>query len=128
MGSEQISFDGDKQLLYRGARLKNTKWVYGVVVYTGRNSKIMLNSESSSLKMSQIEVKVNKILAMILLVQFICCFVVGVLNTVFRGDVSPYHHYILWSDYSPIVDGLLNFFTYFVLINTMIPISLIVSI
>lgn len=46
--------EGDKQLLYRGARLKNTKWIYGVVIYTGANTKIMMNSDSSSVKMSQI--------------------------------------------------------------------------
>ena len=49
-----IVFEGDKQLLYRGARLKNTKWILGLVIYTGKNSKIMMNSDSSSEKMSQI--------------------------------------------------------------------------
>lgn len=47
-------FDGDKQYLFRGAKLKNTKWIYGLVVYTGKLTKIMLNSESTSNKMSQI--------------------------------------------------------------------------
>ena len=51
---ETIVYEGDKQLLYRGAKLKNTKWILGLVIYTGRNTKIMLNSESSSEKMSQI--------------------------------------------------------------------------
>ena len=48
LSSQNIVYEGDKQLLYRGARLKNTKWVLGLVIYTGRNTKIMLNSESSS--------------------------------------------------------------------------------
>lgn len=48
IADETIVYEGDKQLLYRGARLKNTKWIYGLVIYTGRNSKIMMNSESSS--------------------------------------------------------------------------------
>ena len=51
---ETINYYKDKQLLYRGARLKNTKWIYGLTIYTGRNTKIMLNSDSSSEKMSQI--------------------------------------------------------------------------
>lgn len=49
-----IAFRKDKQLLYREARLKNTKWIYGLVIYTGRNSKIMMNSQGEANKMSQI--------------------------------------------------------------------------
>ena len=78
-------FEGDKQLLYRGARLKNTKWVYGLVIYTGRNTKIMMNSESSSEKMSQVEVKVNKVLGLILLFQVILSFIVAILYGFFRA-------------------------------------------
>lgn len=54
IGENTMVIEGDKQLLYRGARLKNTKWVYGLVIYTGKNTKIMMNSDSSSVKMSQI--------------------------------------------------------------------------
>ncbi len=54
IGDNTMVIEGDKQLLYRGARLKNTKWIYGVVIYTGKNTKIMMNSDSSSVKMSQI--------------------------------------------------------------------------
>lgn len=42
--NQNIVYEGDKQLLYRGAKLKNTKWVYGLVIYTGRNTKILMNS------------------------------------------------------------------------------------
>lgn len=48
IGSNTIVFEGDKQLLYRGARLKNTEWIYGLAIYTGMNTKIMMNSDSSS--------------------------------------------------------------------------------
>lgn len=67
--------DGDKQVLYRGAKLRNTKWIYGLVVYTGRVTKIMLNSESTADKMSQVEVKVNRLLIFIFLFQLVLCLV-----------------------------------------------------
>jgi magnesium-transporting ATPase (P-type) len=42
---EERKFSLDtQQLLLKGASLKNTKWVIGFVVYTGEDSKIMMNS------------------------------------------------------------------------------------
>lgn len=31
-------------LLLRGAQLRNTSWIYGVAVFTGHETKLMLNS------------------------------------------------------------------------------------
>ena len=31
-------------LLLRGSSLKNTRWALGVVVYTGKDTKVMMNS------------------------------------------------------------------------------------
>lgn len=125
---ESVTYYKDKQLLYRGARLKNTKWIHGLVIYTGRNTKIMMNSDSASEKMSQIEIKVNRILGMILILQILLCIVIAILNYVFLMKEKENHTYLIYSPYSIEFDSVLVFCTYIVLINTMIPISLIVSI
>jgi phospholipid-transporting ATPase len=39
-----------KQLLLRGAFLRNTKWILGVAVYTGEDTKIMRNAEPGRFK------------------------------------------------------------------------------
>lgn len=46
--------------LLRGSSLKNTEWIYGIVVYTGHDTKIMKNSSNSRSKQSKIEIKTNK--------------------------------------------------------------------
>ena len=33
-----------EQLLLRGALLRNTRWIYGIVVFTGHETKLMKNS------------------------------------------------------------------------------------
>lgn len=126
--SDPLIFEGDKQLLYRGAKLKNTRYIIGLSIYTGKNTKIMINAESSSVKMSQIEDKVNYILGIILIFQVILSLISAVLHSVFRSKHFDQLYYIDWSKYNNAIDSILMFFVYFVLINTMIPISLIVSI
>ncbi len=108
--------------------MKNTEWVYGLAIYTGRNTKIMLNSGAATSKMSQVEVKVNYILMFILLFEVILCAILGGLNGRFVSMNKSSHSYILWGDYSDVGDGFLMFCTYLVLLNTMIPISLVVTI
>lgn len=39
-----------KQLVLRGAFLRNTKWIIGIAVYTGQDTKIMLNAEPGRFK------------------------------------------------------------------------------
>jgi phospholipid-transporting ATPase len=123
--SKKIVIEGDKQLMYRGAKLKNTKWIVGLVVYTGRVTKIMLNSESSADKMSQIEVKVNKLLVGIFLFQIVLCLGCALAYGLTQGQLAS-HWYLNTDDNLPLTSFIV-FLSYLVLFNTMIPISLIVS-
>ena len=111
--------------MYRGAKLKNTKWVYGLVIYTGKLTKIMLNSESTSSKMSQIEVKVNHLLVIIFCFQILLCLGCSIAYSVIRTYSNMW--YLDPPTPSITVQSLIMFFSYLVLLNTMIPISLIVS-
>jgi len=54
LGEKSINWD-QKNLLLRGANLKNTKYVYGIVVYTGLDTKIMRNGAGCTFKSSSIE-------------------------------------------------------------------------
>jgi phospholipid-translocating ATPase len=53
---------GLNQLFLRGCILKNTDWIYGIVVYTGPESKVMLNSKATPSKMSNVLRKMNHML------------------------------------------------------------------
>lgn len=78
--------------------------------------------------MSQIEIKVNYILGIILLIQIILCLIVAILDGFFVSNNKETHTYISFGSYSTGLDAFLIWCSYFVLINTMIPISLVVSI
>ncbi|KAL8139534.1 hypothetical protein V2J09_005555 [Rumex salicifolius] len=51
-----------QQLLLRGAKLRNTEYVYGAVVFTGHDTKVMQNSTDPPSKRSRVERKMDKII------------------------------------------------------------------
>lgn len=69
------------QLLYRGAKLKNTEWIWGLVVYTGQCSKIMMNGQRFITKLSTLEKKLNYLLVTLLLFQIAVCLLISGLAT-----------------------------------------------
>lgn len=62
----------NKQFLLRGSILRNSKWIYGVVIYSGHETKIMINkSLRSVLKESAMGKIQNSLLKMIFLLIFL---------------------------------------------------------
>ncbi len=49
-----FALDNDKMLL-RGCVLRNTKWLYGVVVFAGRDTKLMMNSGKTQFKRTSLD-------------------------------------------------------------------------
>lgn len=47
-------------MLLRGASLKNTEYIYGIVIYAGHDTKIMRNSVKSKSKLSRLEKATNR--------------------------------------------------------------------
>ena len=48
------------QILLRGAQLRNTDWIYGLVIYTGHDTKLMRNSTKAPLKRSNMDHVTNR--------------------------------------------------------------------
>ncbi|CAM9707233.1 unnamed protein product [Chrysoparadoxa australica] len=58
---------GIEHILLRGATIRNTEWVMGVVVYTGEDTKIMRNSRNPPSKLSCIDRSINNTILLIFL-------------------------------------------------------------
>ena len=67
VNNKKCAVDNESVLL-RGSVLRNTAWVYGLVVYAGQQSKIQLNSKQAGQKMSNLEKVANRVLAAVLVV------------------------------------------------------------
>jgi magnesium-transporting ATPase (P-type) len=58
---------GADNVILRGCMLRNTEYVYGIVVFSGHDTKIMMNSMAAKYKFSGLELYTNYAIAVVLL-------------------------------------------------------------
>jgi magnesium-transporting ATPase (P-type) len=118
----------ERQMLLKGSVLKNTNWIAGFVLYTGMNNKIILNSKRPRTKISLIENKMNKYLIGIFFLLIILCIICSILHAKKYNENKGYYEIFIILARSNKLESFITFFTYFLLLNTLIPISLIITI
>ncbi|KAL7100698.1 hypothetical protein ACP275_08G011200 [Erythranthe tilingii] len=129
-----------QQLLLRDSKLRNTEHVYGVVVFTGHETKVMQNATDPPSKRSKIERKMDKIIyilfSVLISVSFIGSFFFGI-NTekdidrdrnVKRWYLRPDRTTVFYDPDRSALAALFHFLTGLLLYGYLIPISLYVSI
>lgn len=112
-----------KQIILKGSKLRNTKWVLGLSAYVGHNCKMIKNTKSPKNKISNTDRLVSRFVLGILFIQIGFCITSAVFNSVYSKDLTN-HHYLYLTDSD---SSILAYFTYLLLFNTMIPISLIIT-
>jgi phospholipid-transporting ATPase len=115
------------EFILKGSALKNTNYIIGIVVYTGMNNKIILNSKKPRLKMSKVEKQLNIFLLFVFIFLFVCCIICSIVHKFDYENHKKFYDNFIFISNSPNTESFIIFFTYFLLLNTMIPISLIVS-
>ena len=118
----------ERQMLLKGSILKNTNWIAGFVLYTGMNNKIILNSKRPRTKISLIEKKMNEYLIGIFFLLIILCIICSILHAKKYNENKGYYEIFIILGRSNKLESFITFFTYFLLLNTLIPISLIITI
>ncbi|EAT35270.1 AAEL012549-PA, partial [Aedes aegypti] len=118
-----------ENLLLRGSRVKNTEWAIGCAVYTGQNTKLALNSKMVSNKMSSSEGYINKYLVFFL-VLLIAIVVVSFFMKRYNDRYNQGHNFYLGEYMATyrVSQFLQDFFSFLILFNYLIPISLYVTI
>uniref|UniRef100_A0A4W5JWM9 Phospholipid-transporting ATPase n=1 Tax=Hucho hucho TaxID=62062 RepID=A0A4W5JWM9_9TELE len=117
---------GPDQILLRGAQLRNTQWVHGVVVYTGHDTKLMQNSTRPPLKLSNVE----RITNFQILLLFGCLLAISLVCSIGQTIWKYQYGNAAWYmdlNYGGAANFGLNFLTFIILFNNLIPISLLVT-
>ncbi|PIA64284.1 hypothetical protein AQUCO_00100040v1 [Aquilegia coerulea] len=125
------------QILLRDSKLRNTTYVYGVVIFTGHDSKVMQNSTDSPSKRSTIEKRMDYIIYFL----FSLLVLISVISSIGFAVKTKYQMPQWWymQPDKPLKDNLFNpskapvsgiyhLVTALILYGYLIPISLYVSI
>ncbi|XP_022149003.1 putative phospholipid-transporting ATPase 9 isoform X2 [Momordica charantia] len=128
-----------QQLLLRDSKLRNTDYIYGVVVFTGRDTKVIQNSTDPPSKRSKVERRMDKIIYCL----FCLLFLLALVGSIFFGletdddleNGRMKRWYLRPDDAKVFFDperfrlaAIFHFLTALMLYNYFIPISLYVSI
>ncbi|RMX68185.1 hypothetical protein DD238_007664 [Peronospora effusa] len=120
-----------KNVLLRGCNLRNTDWVFGLVLNTGKDTKIMQSSSAAPSKWSDLMLSINRMIVVLCLGLFVACAVAASCYITWQTEIVRDTWYIQLSDAerdrSRFVAFIQMMFYYFLLLYQVIPISLYVS-
>lgn len=128
-----------QQLLLRDSKLRNTDYIYGVVVFTGHDTKVMQNATDPPSKRSKIEKKMDRIIYFLFCVLFFLAFIGSVYFGIVTEDdlengkmkrwyLRPDNSTVYFDPKKAPSAAIFHFLSALMLYGYFIPISLYVSI
>ncbi|XP_035520745.1 probable phospholipid-transporting ATPase IM [Morone saxatilis] len=122
--------DNEKMLL-RGCVLRNTEWCFGMVIFAGLQTKLMQNCGRTTFKRTSIDKLMNTLVLWIF--AFLICMgvVLAIGNTIWESWIGRNFQVFLPGEEfqsNAVFSGFLTFWSYIIILNTVVPISLYVSV
>ncbi|KAH8117016.1 phospholipid-translocating P-type ATPase [Phellopilus nigrolimitatus] len=119
-------------VLLRGTVLKNTEWVIGVVMFTGKDTKILLNAGGTPSKRSRVERQMNPQVFINLVLLAVMAIICGVVDSILETRDYPLGAPWLVGDTqpndNPKINGVITAVFALITFQNIVPISLYISI
>ncbi|CAI8035915.1 Phospholipid-transporting ATPase ID [Geodia barretti] len=116
-------------LLLRGCVLRNTTRVAGLVVYAGHQTKALLNNSGPRAKRSKLEKDINTDVFFQLALLLVICTIGAIGSGVWTSEnVGKNITYFPFNDLDPALEAFIRFWTYIIIYQVIIPVSLYVTI
>ncbi|KAB8337153.1 hypothetical protein FH972_021457 [Carpinus fangiana] len=124
--AEPISINN---MLLRGCSVRNTEWVLGIAVFTGTETKIMLNSGITPSKRAKISKDLNWNVIYNFIILFLMCLVSGIVEGTFWGRSDTTIQFFEFGSYggTAALNGIITFWAALVLFQNLVPISLYIT-
>ncbi|CAL7937067.1 unnamed protein product [Xylocopa violacea] len=118
-----------ENLLLRQCLLKNTDFVEGIVIYAGHETKAMLNNGGPRYKRSRLEKRMNGDVIWCVVILVVLCLMGAIGCRLWLSEYSG----LTFVPFIPILqdpnyESLLTFWTFVIILQVMIPLSLYVTI
>ncbi|KAG6376326.1 hypothetical protein JVT61DRAFT_2307 [Boletus reticuloceps] len=121
-----------QMVLLRGTVLRNTGWVIGLVLFTGVDTRIVLNSGGTPSKRSRVERQINPQVLVNLAILALMAIVCGIADSQIQKQLYPEGAPWLYGDNTsydnPNINGLITWAFALITFQNVVPISLYISI
>uniref|UniRef100_A0A8C1TQV0 Phospholipid-transporting ATPase n=1 Tax=Cyprinus carpio TaxID=7962 RepID=A0A8C1TQV0_CYPCA len=124
--SQKYSLDNERVLL-RGCTLRNTDWCFGLVLFAGPETKLMQNCGKSTFKRTSIDRLMNVLVLFIFGLLALMCIILAVGNGIWENHAGSKFKAFLPREENTVFSAFLTFWSYIIILNTVVPISLYVS-
>uniref|UniRef100_A0A8C7FC13 Phospholipid-transporting ATPase n=1 Tax=Oncorhynchus kisutch TaxID=8019 RepID=A0A8C7FC13_ONCKI len=125
---DRFPLDLDNMML-RGCRIRNTDECHGLVIFAGADTKIMRNGGKTRFKRTKIDELMNYMVYSIFVILILVCAGLAIGNSFWYEEVGSRAWYLKdGKDQTASYRGFLSFWGYIIVLNTMVPISLYVSV
>ncbi|XP_033974038.1 phospholipid-transporting ATPase ID-like [Trematomus bernacchii] len=126
---QKYSLDNEKILL-RGTTLRNTGWCFGLVLFGGPETKLMQNCGKSTFKRTSIDRLMNVLVLCIFGFLAFMCTILAIGNCFWElNEGSQFTVFLPRQDGNDAgFSAFLTFWSYVIILNTVVPISLYVSV
>ena len=133
--SDKIYFN-ESNCLLRGGVLKKVKYIYGIVIYTGKETKMMMNIKKGAQKKSSLDILLNKIVIIFIVIAVFSAILLGSIgiqktndNTpnVDKGKLKMDYVYYRSSSNHKVLEGVRTIVGFLNIFGALIPISIMIS-
>jgi magnesium-transporting ATPase (P-type) len=121
------------EVLLRGTRLMNSGYAFGLVIYTGKETRIFMNNSQTPIKSGSMEYFLNIQIVVLAILQIVLCLLCAVGSYLWRekkGFDMPYlmlNEFVATNYSNPVAYIVVYTLTFWILYSAMVPISLFVT-
>ncbi|CDR41476.1 CYFA0S07e02630g1_1 [Cyberlindnera fabianii] len=117
-----------EQMLLRGATLRNTQWIHGIVVFTGHETKLMRNATATPIKRTAVERIINLQIIALFGMLVVLSLISSIGNVVKISSQAKHLTYLYLGNRNKTGLFFKDLLTYWILFSNLVPISLFVTV
>ncbi|SCU96405.1 LAMI_0F06436g1_1 [Lachancea mirantina] len=117
-----------EQMILRGATLRNTAWIYGIVIFTGHETKLMRNATATPIKRTAVERVINLQIVALFGVLITLALISSIGNVIMVSTDADHLSYLYLGGTNKAALFFKDLLTYWILFSNLVPISLFVTV